>query len=129
VFGCEYVEHTVGQIAWDEKDLVVKVNRTEICDASHELVVTPGTLVLPRRNAEIDQFATEMCNIAKILVEDKITGLRVYRYKKLGTGKPDHYRHAMNYCVLAAERTGVLSDNLLIQRFFSKRRGRSWMTA
>lgn len=129
VFGCEYIETKAGQIAWDEKDLIVKVNRTEICDATHDLVVEIGKLELPRRNSEVDQFVNEMCNIAKILDEDQVTGLRIYRYKKLGSSKPDHYRHALNYCMIAAERTGVVSDSFIIQRFFNKRRGRSWLTA
>ena len=129
VFGCEYIEQKVGSINWDEKDYMVKVNRTEICDASHDLIVEPGKLVLPRRNTEIDEFAYEMCNIAKVLVEDNDTGLRVYRYKNLGTSKPDHYRHAMNYCLMAAERCGVISDNKLIQKFFGSRKGRTWLTA
>jgi hypothetical protein len=128
VFGCEYIEQRAGQIAWDEKDLLVKVNRTEICDATHDLAVEFGKLELPRRNAEIDRFVTEMCNIAKVLEEDNQTGARIYRYKRLGSSRPDHYRHAMNYCLLAAERTGVISDSKIIQKFFSRRRGRSWLS-
>ena len=129
IFGCEYIEQKVGSISWDEKDYVVKVNRTEICDASHDLVIERGRLVLPRRNEEMEEFAREMCNIAKVLIEDSDTGLRVYRYKNLGTNKPDHYRHAMNYCLMAAERCGVISDSKLIQKFFRRRQGRTWLTA
>lgn len=129
VFGCEYLEQKVGQLAWDEKDLTVKVNRTEICDATHDLVLDAAKLELPRRSAEIDQFATEMCNIVKMLEEDELTGSRIYRYKKLGSQRPDHYRHAMNYCLIAAERTGVISESKIIQKFFNRRKARSWLTA
>ena len=128
VFGCEYIEMKAGQISWDEKESIVKVNRTEICDASHDLVTIRGRLELPRRCSE-EQYATEMCNIAKMLVEDPVTGLKIYRYKQLGSARPDHYRHATNYCLMASERTGVMSDNKIIQMFFSGRRGRSWLTA
>jgi hypothetical protein len=127
VFGCQYVETRSGQIVWDEKDLTIKCNRTEICDASHELVSVPGRLEIPRRNEELNEYVKEMCNIAKVLDEDKDTGSRMYRYKKVGTH--DHYRHATNYCMLAADRTGISSDQKIINRFWAKRRKRSWMTA
>jgi hypothetical protein len=126
VFGCMYVETKTGQIAWDEKDRIIKGNRTEICDMSHEIITNASGLELPRRNAEIDQFAKEVCNIAKVLDEDTESGAKIFRYKKLG---PDHYRHALNYAMLASERVGVLSDFKLINRFFTRRKRRTWMTS
>lgn len=129
VFGCQYVEQRTSLIQWDEKQRVIKVNRTEICDASHDQVVEPGRLILPRRNEEVTQFAKECCNIAKVLEEDETTGGRVYRYKKLGSSRPDHYRHALNYCILASDRVGCTSDKNLINRFFSGRKKRTWMTS
>lgn len=126
VYGCNYVETRTGQIIWDEKDKIIKGNRTEICDATHTLFTEPGRLILPSRSTEIDQFVKEVCNIVKILDEDNDTGARVYRYKRLG---PDHYRHALNYCLLASERVGTVSDKNLISRFFSGRARRSWLTA
>lgn len=126
VFGCQYVEQRSQQVQWDEKDLVIKTNRTEICDATHERVVEPGSLELPRRSTELDQYVREMCNTAKVLEEDSVTGSRVFRYKKLGA---DHYRHAMNYLELASERCGITSDKKLIGRFFSGRLRKSFMTS
>jgi hypothetical protein len=126
VFGCNYVETKTGQIAWDEKDHIIKGNRTEICDMTHELITNPGGIELPRRNQELDQFVKEVCNVAKVLEEDVDTGAKIFRYKKLGA---DHYRHALNYALLASERVGILSDHKLINRFFSKRRRRTWMTS
>jgi hypothetical protein len=127
VFGCNYVETRTGQIAWDEKDHIIKGNRTEICDMTHELVSSPGHLVLPRRNSEIDEFTKEVCNIAKILDEDPDTGAKMFRYKKLSVN--DHYRHALNYCLLASERVGTVSDSKLIGRFFHGRRRKTWLSA
>jgi hypothetical protein len=129
VFGCMYVETRTGAIAWDEKDKLIRANRTEICDMSHDLVALGGRLELPRRSAELDQFTKEMCNIAKVLEEDDETGSRTYRYRKLD--RADHYRHAMNYCMLAADRCPTTSDRKLISRFWHERvRGRrSFMTA
>jgi hypothetical protein len=126
VFGCNYVETRTGQTLWDEKQRIIKCNRTEICDMSHDLVAEPGRLELPRRNAEIDMFVREMCNIAKVLEENVERAIHIFRYKKLG---PDHYRHAMNYCLLAGERVGTESDRNLISRFWDGRRRRTWLTS
>ena len=126
VFGCDYVETRLGMTAWDEKDRIIKCNRTEVCDQSHDFFIVPGKLELPRRHQELDQFAKEVCNIAKVLEEDSDTGARVYRYKKLG---PDHYRHAVNYMILASERVGSISDSKLIAMFYDRRRRRNFMTA
>jgi hypothetical protein len=127
VFGCNYVESRTGNIVWDEKDHIIKGNRTEICDATHSLVAEPGRLVLPRRNTEIEVFVKEVCGIAKVLEEDRDTGSRIYRYKKVAP--TDHYRHALNYCLLAADRVGITSDKRIISNFFGRRRRRTWMTS
>ena len=127
VFGCQYVDTKQSAWNWDEKDRIIKVNRTELCDATHTLVSSSGHLELPRRNQELEQFALEVCNIAKILEEDPETGSRVFRYRKLDSR--DHYRHALNYCYLASERTPVVSDQNIISRYFQKRRRKTWMTS
>jgi len=126
VYGCQYVETRAQQTNWDEKDLVIKGNRTELCDMSHDQVVVPGSLEIPRKATEVAEFVKEVCNMAKVLEEDKDTGARIFRYKKLG---PDHYRHALNYLVLAAERCGTVSDKKLIARFFGGRKKRTWLTS
>ena len=126
VFACDYVETRVGMTSWDDKERIIKCNRTEVCDASHDFIISPGKLELPRRNTELDLFVKECCNIAKVLEEDADTGARVYRYKKLGA---DHYRHALNYMLLASERVGSISDNKLISMFFNRRQRRNFMTA
>ena len=64
-------------------------------------MTTPGGLEIPRKDAEVEEFVKEMVNIAKVLEERKDSGEKVYRYRKLGD---DHYRHALNYLMLAAKR-------------------------
>jgi hypothetical protein len=98
-FACYYNDNQKGYPKFDHDNHVVTVNRTEICDETHKLVSTPGRYVLPRRNTEIDEYAEEMCNIAKVLEEDSESGAKKYVYRKLG---PDHYRHATNYFQMAA---------------------------
>ena len=126
VFACDYLEMKTGMTSWDEKEKVIKCNRTEICDASHDFIISPGKVELPRRNAELEIFAKEMSNIAKVLEEDHDTGARIYRYKKLGA---DHYRHAFNYMLLASDRVGSISDSKLISMFFKNRLRKNFMTA
>jgi hypothetical protein len=126
VFACDYQERQRGMTMWDEKQGIVAVNRTEICDATHELVVQSGRLELPRKNSEITEYAKEMSSIAKVLDENEETGSKEYRYRKLGA---DHYRHATNYCLLASERVGRANDRNIISRYLNRRKRRTWMTA
>ena len=104
VFLADYVDSVVMGPVWDEKKKLVKVKRTQICDATHDLVTSSGLLILPRRSDELDIFAKQMSNIAKVLQEDQETGSREYRYRKLGE---DHYRHALNYFYLASIKVGI----------------------
>lgn len=106
-FGCEYSEHQKGAWAWNEREGVVTVNRTELCDASHTFLSEPGHATLPRKDAEVEEFATECSQIAKVLEEDAETGSRIYRYRKLGA---DHYRHSVNYFLLACSRLEPAMD-------------------
>ena len=104
VFLCDYQDSIVSGPQWDEEKKLVRVNRTETCDATHDLISSSGLLILPRRSEEMDIFAKQLCNIAKVLQEDPETGSRQYRYRKLGE---DHYRHALNYLWLASMRIGI----------------------
>lgn len=108
VFLCEYLEKLSTGPVWNLDAGIVKAHRTEVCDQTHTLITTPGMCLLPRRSEEIEEYAKEMCSIAKVLEEDLETGGRVYRYRKLGE---DHYRHATNYFFLAAQRVGIVSDS------------------
>jgi len=65
---------------------------------------TPEQIIGMLREVEVDRFAQEVRNIAKVLEEDPETGSREYRYRKLGE---DHYRHALNYLYLASQRIGL----------------------
>ena len=107
VFLCDYQDSIISGPQWDEEKKLVKVNRTETCDATHDLVSSSGLLILPRRNEELEIFAKQACNIAKVLQEDPETGSRQYRYRKLGE---DHYRHALNYLSLASHRVRVVES-------------------
>jgi hypothetical protein len=105
VFLCDYIDSVKTGPVWDEDKMIVKVNRTEVCDTTHDLVTSPALLILPKRDEELEIFAKQVSNMAKVLQEDQETGSREYRYRKLGE---DHYRHALNYFYLASTRSGVL---------------------
>ncbi|OPL13579.1 MAG: hypothetical protein AVO39_10290 [delta proteobacterium MLS_D] len=104
VFLCQYNEHQATGPKWNLDTGIVQANRTEVCDQTHALITTAGRCEIPRRCDEVDEYATEMCNIAKVLEEDQETGSRLYRYRKLGA---DHYRHATNYFLMAASRCNI----------------------
>ena len=78
-------------------------------DNVHNIITTSGRLEIPRRSIEIDRYASEMINTAKVLQEDEVTGSRRYIYTKLGA---DHYFHATNYFLLACEDMLVQADNM-----------------
>jgi hypothetical protein len=59
-------------------------------------------LILPRNCPEIKEFAIQVCNPAKVLEVNKKTKQTLYRYR----GTDDHYRHALNYFLLAVRKIG-----------------------
>jgi hypothetical protein len=97
---CEYSETTVSGPQFSDTTGLVKAGRTEVFDATHR-IITQGQVEIPRRCDEVDEFARQVCNTAKVLETNRKTGTSVYRYKPIGTGG-DHYRNALNYFYLAA---------------------------
>lgn len=114
VFLCDYSDYMKTSAKWNQETGIVSINRTDICDRSHRAVTDEAELVLPRRNAEMGVFAAQMANIAKSLEDDTRTGTRKYRYRTLSAGKPgtsdDHYRHAVNYFLMACDKVGVVES-------------------
>jgi len=97
VFCCYYQEHQKGSYAWNEKELIVAVNRTESLDASHSMLQNQH-VILPRESHIVQEFARHCSNIARVLQTDPETGSTRYLYVKTG---PDHFRHAFNYMCIA----------------------------
>lgn len=106
VYLCYYQPHLKSFDSWDQDIGVVKVNRTEVFDATHRMVVSPGKLLIPRHCSEIQVFAHQLTCAAKSLEENGNTGTMEYRYRKIGD-KQDHYRNALNYFYLACKKVGV----------------------
>ncbi len=100
IFLCQYNESTVSAVAYNSKSGIVKVNRTEALDQSHR-IIAEQYITLPRRCKEVDEFVKECCQTAKVLETDKRSGTSIYRYRPVGDGE-DHFRHALNYFLLAA---------------------------
>lgn len=101
---CYYSEHQKVFDSWDQKDNIVKVNRTEVMDASAAMIRS-GLTVLPAKCEEMKKFAYQMTRSVRVLEDDGRTGAKIYRYRVRGD-KEDHYRHAMNYYYLACKRVG-----------------------
>ena len=111
-----------GPTSWHENTKEIHANRTEILDASHDLVIEPGRLEIPRVDDKIKAFASQVAGVAKALVRDKDSGLetKFYRYKDVGNSGA-HFRHSLTYCMLASKFVGVKSDNYMIQRYWDWR--------
>lgn len=97
-----YNENLKGDYSWREDDRIVSVNRTESLDVG-TLAIMRGSMIMPRREKVVEEFALHCANIAKTVEENKDTGSKRYVYRRLG---PDHYRHALNYAQIVASRSG-----------------------
>lgn len=117
-----------GGTDWNDNIGEIYGNRTELCDGSHEFVKQAGELSLElcRRDSLVEEYAYQMSNMAKIYEEDEESGLGSYGYRRLDG--PDHFRHATNYLMLAATRTGTIKTREFLKRFKVPRQGRSWKT-
>ncbi len=98
VFGAEYKDKQREFLKTDEKSGVYSLLRNQIFDKTHQWFKSQK-IEIPRKCAEVEEFAKQMCNCAKILEETE-QGDRVYRYIKLGD---DHYRSAMNYLYMSLQ--------------------------
>lgn len=105
----------------DEMVQVIKVARTEACDGT-SYAIRRGELMLPRRCPQIEQYAKQMSNMAKILEEDERRGTKIYRYRKLGI---DHFYHATNFFELAAKTIPECMDEAqarMVKQFYGDTR-------
>lgn len=107
VYLCYYSEHLKMFDTWSgNPENIVKVNRTEIFDATHSMVRDAGVLVLPRVNEEMKIFVHQMTRSVRVMETDQRTGTKIYRYRTRGD-KQDHYRNALNYFLLACKKVGI----------------------
>ncbi len=104
VYPC-YTQHHLKTFDNWGQDNIVKVNHTDIFDETHQMVVNPGRMLIPRNCEEVKMFARQMCNRAKFLETDT-KGQVSYSYKKTGD-KQDHYRCALNFFYLACKKVGI----------------------
>ena len=87
------------EAVWDEERRLVKVSRNFICDTSHR-IIAENKVILPRRSRKLEEFAKQY------IVPVKIKGKNnLFKYESFG--RDDHFRHAMNYFLLASKRTAA----------------------
>ena len=98
VFLAEYKDKQGTFCKVDEKQGRYSLLRNQIFDRSHALIKNQQ-LEIPRKCEEVEEFAKQMCNCAKVLEENE-QGDRIYRYVKLGD---DHYRSSVNYLIIALD--------------------------
>ncbi len=107
IFLCEYTESPLQEGDFNSNTGIVKAYRTGMFDRSHR-IITNEQIRLPRQSAAIDEFAQQCCNCVKSKVEDKQRSRIIYRYRPTGSGQ-EHYRNALNYFLLAAEQSRVVT--------------------
>jgi len=105
IFLCEYLDTSVVGVNYNVNTGIVKANRTEACDGTHRLIAEKR-FKFPRRCPDIEEFAKQTCNLAKVLETNKRNGQAVYRYLPPTSGG-DHFRHALNYFVMATSGVAI----------------------
>jgi hypothetical protein len=100
----QFVESQRGGARWDWETQMVAINRTDALDASRA-AIRERLVLLPRQQPRIEEFAEHMTHDAKVLDEDEETGIKNYRYVKLGT---NHYSFAFTYAWMAVSSLVVL---------------------
>lgn len=99
VYMCFFNEHQRGGAKWNRDAMTVQINRTEALDASRALV-RDREVTLPRQSQIVEQFAQHMAQDAKVLDEDEETGIKKYRYVRLGA---NHFSMAFTYALMATK--------------------------
>jgi len=112
IYLCQYSEQMPGRPKFN-KEGIVKCNRNEWMDKVHSTFIS-NKIRIPRRSAEISEYAKEMTKTAKTIIENPDTGLTRPRWIKLGA---DHYYHATLYFLLAADRTSPIRRGRPIKRY------------
>jgi hypothetical protein len=95
---CRYADAWDSQPEYNDDSGIVKADRTSILNQTHKLF-EDRRLVIPRWCPEVETFILQCIAPAKRPETNSKTGRTVYRYFN---SKPDHYRHALNYALLAA---------------------------
>ena len=107
---CYYNEQTAGPPKWNNKVGMVRVNRNEWCDLTHDTIIE-NKIILPRRSPEIMDFALELTHTVKAHITNPDTGLKRPRWIKSG-GRDDFY-HGLLYFLLRQAgllRAGVVQE-------------------
>lgn len=104
-FLCEYSDTQMVDANFNPNTGIVKTHRTGIFDQTHRMIMN-GDIRLPRQCPETEEFARQCCNCAKFEEKDKRRGIIVFRYRPTGD-RQEHFRNALNYFLLAAERNHI----------------------
>lgn len=114
VWGCWYSDAQRTGYDWGVRDRRVAVNRTELLDQSHRMIVQK-LVRIPRPDDRWGELTKHMTNLARLVERSHETGLPKIRWVVRGGRKLDHWRHAFAYAVLAAEMAPIAERARLIQ--------------
>jgi hypothetical protein len=114
IYLCNYTETSVQDVRYDDLTGIVTANRTQCCDMSHR-VFRDRHIVLPRPNAAMETYILQCCGTARVLETNRKSGVQIHRYREIGRAG-DHYRHATNYFLLAADQTRIARSGVEINQ-------------
>ncbi len=98
---CFYTRNPKNPANFDNEKQEVTIYATAAMDRSHDLIMR-GKIALPHRSDVVEEFAKHCHNVARKRIEDEETGEVQHTWVKL---RADHYRRALNFMVLASDRT------------------------
>lgn len=105
-YGAYYSSQMRDHLDWNHKERTVTCNRTETLDASHAIIVNQQ-VDFPRSDQDLrDEVIKQFTNLARTTRINPNTKRPEARWIARGT-KRDHYRHAWNYLVMAADRVSA----------------------
>lgn len=126
-YGCWYSEEQRTGYDWNDVDRRVSVNRTELLDHSHRMIIRKEA-TFPRPGSEWAVFVKQMTNLARKRYRDlDETGRQKVRWIVRGGRKFDHFRHAFAYMVLASLIAPLAKRSRRIMTPAEARSGGTWM--
>jgi len=129
LYGCYYSHQMRDHLDWNHRERVVTCNRTETLDLSHAMIVR-AEIEFPRADTDLRELLIpQLTNLARVTRINPNTQRPEARWIVRGA-KRDHWRHALNYLVMAGDR---VSPSIQAHRSRLSKdsftRSRSWMSA
>lgn len=105
-----YVQAPRAGAVWAASERRVSVGRTEALDASHAKVVDKQEKLPAPDEVYHEHVVPQLTNMARMRMENDVTGDVRMQWVIVGGQKNDHLKHAHGYATLAEERIGLAAN-------------------